>query len=62
MKHLRRYMQSWREFIKKAMGDLHSSKIANLDTEAGEEVDIGAACFRCVSGSEGYSVISVMIL
>lgn len=55
MKHLRRYMQSWREIIKRTMGGLHSSKkIANLDTEAGEDVDKGAACFRCVSGSEGY--------
>ena len=36
-------MQSWEEFIKKIMGDLDSPKVANLITQASEEVRSGAA-------------------
>ena len=44
MKRPRRYMQSWEEFIKRAvMGELEDRQVASLITEAGEEVRNGAA-------------------
>ena len=36
-------MQSWEEFIKRIVGNLDDPKVANLITEAGEEVRSGAA-------------------
>lgn len=55
MQHLRRYMQSWRKFIKRTMGGLHFTKfrLQILIPKPAKRSKNGAACFRCVSGPRG---------